>query len=267
MLVPEPEPAVGFHTGVDHFAQFRATLGIHGLSDHPLDDVSSYQAALTALEQCPPPDPLDVARAACRARHIRSLHGSGAPTNAPLARDSERVRRAITNDWHQYEQIVVNHVNHLDASAPAGEDGADPTAEDVDRAAKAASMQKHLKLLQSSLTQIRDVANAAINPDVTTVAASFGYADAEYVRAFKRASDAFDTSDERLQNARLCDVARVVGRELRCFYAQVYATQVDAAPEATRATTEFFRDKWADGRNTVRAVANAARALSPGGRP
>lgn len=211
---------------VDHFSSFCEALGLHGLASHPLDDVSSYQAALTALERCPPPDPLSVAVSACRERHVRSLFGHGAHA-VPLSRDNERVRRAINNDWHQYEQIVVNHVNHLDASPPAaGEDGADPDPDAVARALKAANLQKHLKLLQSSLTQIRDVANAAINPDVTTVAAAFGYDDDEYVRAFKKASDAFDTSDEKLQNARLCEVSRVVSRELRCFYAEVYATQV-----------------------------------------
>ena len=93
------------------------------------------------------------------------------------------------------------------------------------------------------------------------VAAAFGYDDAEYVRAFKRASDAFDTADEKQQNVVLCDVARVVARELRCFYSDLYASQVEAAPEATRNTTEFFRDKWADGRNTVRAIANASRMV------
>ena len=74
---------------------------------------------------------------------------------------------------------------------------------------------------------------------------------------------AFDTADEpeKQQNVVLCDVARVVARELRCFYSDLYASQVEAAPEATRNTTEFFRDKWADGRNTVRAIANASRMV------
>ena len=72
---------------------------------------------------------------------------------------------------------------------------------------------------------------------------------------------AFDTTDEKQQNVVLCDVARVVARELRCFYSDLYASQVEAAPEATRNTTEFFRDKWADGRNTVRAIANASRIV------
>ena len=148
------------------------------------------------------------------------------------------------------------------ADGDAADDAAGPDAAAV--LAKNAALQKHLKALQFSLTQIRDVSNAAIPQDVSTVASAFGYEDAEYLDAFKRASDAFDTSDERKQNVVLCDVARVVARELRCFYSEVYARQVEAAPEATRNTTEFFRDKWADGRNTVRAIANASRALTGG---
>ena len=51
----------------------------------------------------------------------------------------------------------------------------------------------------------------------------------------------------------------VVAGELS-FDGIAYADAV-AAPEATRNTTEFFRDKWADGRNTVRAIANASRMV------
>ena len=257
---------------VDHFARLARLLGLHALDDDPLDDVAAYRAALGGVEACPAPPPLDVVLNALRKRHVLGLHGTRGH-GAALARDNERGRRSINACWQQYEQIVVNHVNKLEAKVEDKGDEADEGGDgdgDGDggeggaaaaRVEKNVQLQKHLKLLQFSLTQIRDVSNAAIPGDVQTVAAAFGYDDAEYVRAFKRASDAFDTADEKQQNVVLCDVARVVARELRCFYSDLYASQVEAAPEATRNTTEFFRDKWADGRNTVRAIANASRMV------
>ena len=255
---------------VDHFARLARLLGLHALDDDPLDDVAAYRAALGGVEACPAPPPLDVVLDALRKRHVLGLHGTRGH-GAALARDNERGRRSINACWQQYEQIVVNHVNKLEAKVEDKGDEADEGGDgDGDggeggaaaaRVEKNVQLQKHLKLLQFSLTQIRDVSNAAIPGDVQTVAAAFGYDDAEYVRAFKRASDAFDTADEKQQNVVLCDVARVVARELRCFYSDLYASQVEAAPEATRNTTEFFRDKWADGRNTVRAIANASRMV------
>ena len=106
---------------------------------------------------------------------------------------------------------------------------------------------------------MKDAQNAAAgvgagDDGVETVSSAFGYDVDEFVGAFQAAAAAADGTDEARNDA-LCGVARVVSREVRCFFADVYAGQVDAAPEATRPTTEFFRDKWADGRNVVRAGA------------
>lgn len=130
-----------------------------------------------------------------------------------------------------------------------------------ERAADALEWARRLKQLQQELAVLRNVANALVpgaQMDKTTTAPTslaslFGHADSDYARAVRRASECFEQADDAATNDAVCEVARLVHRELRCFLAALYQTQVDTAPTATKETTEFFRDKWADGRPPQRA--------------